>query len=163
VNEATNTLPVEPTLFSLVEQYADSINSGKVDAERGLPRDASIVVFCQTFFQQFFEHEYSLEITGTDGKSKSSAIRLRLRLEGEHGKGPTTRLIELFQDLCDAWPDILGWTYGGSEEEFEEFHVVYVPRLLKRIEAWAKEHGYDAIADRSRAAAKVYIPASERL
>ena len=48
------------------------------------------------------------------------------------------------------WPDVLGFTYGGLSTEFRRFHTDYIPRLLKRIAAWADAEG--DLGDVSKAA-----------
>jgi hypothetical protein len=156
-------LPIALELFSLLEQYGAAIEQGKVDTKKSVGRDTPVVQFCIAFFQQFFEHEHGLEITGIDETSKVAVIAVRLKLKRRRNVDSTRRLFFLFQDLCDAWPDILGFSYGGSQTEFRRFHAVYVPRLISRIEIWARNHGYRQIADRAREAARVYVPAAKKL
>jgi len=155
--------PVDPRLFSLVTRYAKAIDAGKVSTKRPLSRDTLVVQFCVTFFQQFCEHEVGFEITGIDEKSKAAATRRRVKLGRQRNTMSTQHLLFSFEDLCDAWPNILGFGYGGSTAEFISFHTIYVPRLLERIVAWARDRGFEDVAKAAQSAADDYVPASERL
>jgi hypothetical protein len=163
MTSAASQSPVEPRLFSLIERYAVAIKNGEVDLGSPLRRDSPVVQFCIEFFHQFFEHELDLEIKGFNPQSKESAVRRRLELEQERDTAPTRQLILAFQKLCDSWPDILGFSYGGSRLEFRRFHAVYVPRLLHRIEVWAEAKKYSTIVEAVQSAARVYAPVAKRL
>jgi hypothetical protein len=69
----------------------------------------------------------------------------------------------MYEDLCDIWPDIAQGTYVGSEETYRRFHQVYIPRLLQRIEDWARAGEYTEIAARAASAARVFNAASRKI
>lgn len=154
-------LPVEPKLFLLVERYANGLSSGEVAPEDELAPE--VVAFCVNFFQQFLQNEAGLEITGIDDASKEAAIRRRLELGQDKRTLPVRRLIVMFQDLCDMWPDIVEGSYESSESPSRQFHKIYMPRLLKRIEDWAGASGYSDIANSAEAAARTLNAASSKL
>jgi hypothetical protein len=156
-------LPVEPALFDLVTRYAEELNAGKVSAKTSLKRTTPIVEFCRTFFVQFFEHELDHEIIGIDQQAKFDATRMRIDLEDQPDSEPTRLLIGWFEELCDIWPDVLGFSYGGSASEFLRFHTSYVPRLLQRTQSWAEVRGYDELVERAKAALAAYEPALKKL
>lgn len=157
----TEELPVEPRLFLKLETYADALSRGDVDPEAELASE--IVTFCVNFFQQFLQGVFGLEITGFNDRSKRAAIERRLELAPELRTSPGARLIVMYEDLCDMWPDIAQGTYVGSEETYRRFHQVYMPRLLQRIEDWARASEYIEIATRAASAARVFNAASRKI
>ena len=126
-------------------------------------RDASIVVFCTTFFQQFLRPELGHDVTSISQDFKAEATRRRLELQRDGGPSPTTRLIRLFEDYCDRYTDILGITYPGSANVFRDFHRNYVPPLLTAIVAWAKERHDDDLVKQAELARDSYTAAVKHL
>lgn len=161
MSQQAEELPVEPKLFLLLERYANALSRGEVEPEGELRPE--VVTFCVNFFQQFLQNVVGLEITGIDDESKAAAIRRRLELGQETRTRPIRSLIVMFQDLCDMWPDLVEGTYDTSESPFRRFHKIYMPRLLKRIEDWARAGGYPDIANRAVAAARTFDAASSKL
>jgi hypothetical protein len=164
-------LPVSPVLFDLVTAYAGEIETAKALPKGPLKQKTPIVEFCRSFFAQFFENVLGQEITGIDSDTKLEATTKRLELEGEreHTAEPAkaeleakVSLISSFEDLCEMWPDVLGFSYGGSASEYKRFHTTYVPELLAQIETWANAASEMAIAERAREALAVYKPAATR-
>ena len=138
--------PIAPGLFNLVRRYAKQLAASGLPKKDPLRRDATIVVFCQTFFQQFFATEFEYEIEAVDQESKREAARLRVEAAKADTHKEALALVRSFEDLCDMWPDVLGFTYGGVSSEFRRFHVKYVPTLLDRITRWAASAGLEEIA-----------------
>ena len=162
MSQQTDGLPVEPRLFLLIERYANALSGGEVRPEDRLA--PQVVAFCVNFFQQFLQNEVGLEITGIDDQSKVAAIRRRLELGQDASTLPIRRLIVMFQDLCDMWPDIVeGGSYDVPESPFAQFHKVYMPRLLKRIEDWARAREYSDIANSAETAAQTFNEASSKI
>jgi hypothetical protein len=160
--------PVSPLLFDLVTAYAGEIERAKALPKGPLKQKTPIVEFCRSFFAQFFENVLGQEITGVDSDTKLEATTKRLELQGEreHIAEPAkaeldakVALISSFEDLCEMWPDVLGFSYGGSASEYKRFHTTYVPELLGQIETWAGAAGETAIAERAKEALMVYKPA----
>jgi hypothetical protein len=155
--------PVEPRLFQLLSRYAGDLKEGRIDLRKPLKQSDLVVEFCRTFFQQFFENELTLEIVGVDQIARQQAARLRIGLEQDASTKPTRDVIRSFEDLCDMWPDVLGFSYGGLPTEYRRFHATFMPRLLDRIIRWSKERGYSQIATAANTAKRDYAPAIERL
>jgi hypothetical protein len=153
--------PVALSLFDLVERYAKQIEDGKIDVKNPLKRTTPIIEFCRTFYQQFFEHELGLEIKGVDQSAKAKAIELRHAFDDQ--AAPVPRLIAWFEELCDIWIDVLGFSYAGSASEFRRFHNTYVVRLLERIETWARAADYAELLERTKTARAVYGRAVTKL
>jgi hypothetical protein len=57
-------------------------------------------------------------------------------------------IVELFATLCDDWPDIMDFSYGGSASDFRDFRVDMVPGLLEALEDWARSTGDSELATR---------------
>jgi hypothetical protein len=126
---------IDPKLFGFVTTYANQIKSGSVNTKGALKKETAIVWFSSNFFLQFFKNVLSTQITGVDAQAKAQAFDLRTSLTDHLAE---KQLIVQFERLVDIWPDILGAGYGGSESDYLDFHIRYVPRLLNRILAWAK-------------------------
>ena len=143
---------IAPGLFDLVVRYANDLADRGLSTRDPLKRDATIVVFCQTFFQQFFEYAFEYEITSIDQETKLEATRLRVEGKRDGASPEAIALVRSFEDLCDMWPDVLGFTYGGLSSEFRRFHTKYIPALLERIVRWAVVVGLTAIEVAAKAA-----------
>jgi hypothetical protein len=155
--------PIALGLFDRVRDYARQLAKDGLSSKKPLKRDATIIVFCQSFFQQFFEYKFGYEITAVDAQAKLEATRLRVASE-QNGTSPEAiALVRSFEDLCDMWPDVLGFTYGGLSTEFRRFHTSYIPRLLKRIGAWASADGLADIRTAARGASSEWTEAAKHL
>jgi hypothetical protein len=153
--------PIEPGLLLLLERYAKDLGKREVKPEEGLAPE--LPEFCQEFFQQFFESQVGLEITTIDAAAKRSAIRSRLRLGDDKSTLPVRRIILMFQDLCDLWPDISQDIYWTSESPLGQFHRNFMPRLLRRIVEWAESIGDEEITARASAAEQSFASAVTRI
>ena len=150
---------VEPNVFNFLDQHLMAVAAGKFDTTTAVKRETPIVEFCVTFFQQLFESEFREEIVAVDDTSKAQATRIRLRLKRTNvhlAKDGLVKLVSSFEELCDLWPDVLGFAYGGSASEFQRFHYTYLPRLLERIEEWARAARQDKLLERAVAARARY-------
>lgn len=157
MTERVGELPVEPRLFSYLEKYATDLGKGQVGTDD--PISEELVTFLEHFFQQFLESEADLEITGIDSESKAAVIARRYQLPRDPHVDTKRRLMVSFQELCDIWPDISQASYWRSDLLFQRFHLIYLPRLLRRIEEWAEASECTEIADAASAAAQMFTPA----
>jgi hypothetical protein len=154
-------LPVEVGLFSLVREYSDSMHRGRVLTRTTLTEDTLIVQFCLGFFGQLLQHAFDYQFTSIDSSTKRDVVALRLGIpQGVH-REPLGNLLLLFEEFCDRWPDLSGIAYGETGHELSDFHSVYIPRLLKRIEEWASSEGVRKLADAARTANEAYGGASK--
>lgn len=147
---------IDPKLFDFVTTYADQIRSGQVNTKGALKKETAIVHFASNFFLQFFKNVLHKQITSVDTQAKLQAVDLRTGLAGHEAE---KQLIVQFERLVDIWPDILGAGYGGSESDYLDFHIRYVPRLLTRISAWAKTTTDQALIANAQAALSAYTEA----
>ena len=155
--------PIALGLFDRVRDYAGQLVKDGLSTKKPLKRDSTIVVFCQTFFQQFFEYRFAYEITAVDRQAKLDTSRLRVAAEANGTSAEAIALVRSFEDLCDAWPDVLGFTYGGLSSEFRRFHTTYIPRLLQRIVAWANAENIPELSDAASRASSEWDKAAKRL
>jgi hypothetical protein len=161
MNEREQKPPVEPKLFLLLDRYAKDLEAGSVTGSAE-PR-SEVVTFCVNFFQQFLHNVAGIEITGINDESKATVIRRRLELGAGSPDDAVKRIMLMFQDLCDLWPDISQGTYWESEASFRQFHKVYIPRLLTRIADWGSSSGHEEIFTRATAAQVLFTSAIGRL
>ncbi len=158
-------VPIALELFDRVEEYADSLQEvfDQEDDEEDLQLESStsIIVFCENFFAQFFRSTLGTRITSLDQAAKMRAAKARLGLP-RHGRYRSERrLIVQFEKLCDIWPDIQGHGYSGATAARTEFNLVYIPKLLKCITAWATAADELEVAERAREAAEYYADTVE--
>jgi hypothetical protein len=144
------TLPVAPALFDLLSDYAKNIEQGKV--ELGFKGATSPALsFCENFYAQFFQNRMGQKIEHINDEAQKSAIRLRLELKEQNGPKVIIRLITLFEDLCQNYPNLLPLAYGeGSKTDFFNFHHDYLPTLLERAAAWAGAENFPEIEQRAK-------------
>lgn len=152
-------------LFDRVEEYAESLqevfNQEDDEEDLELESSTSIIVFCENFFAQFFRDTLGTRITSLDQAAKMRAAKARLGLPSDSRYRSKRRLIVQFEKLCDMWPDIQGHGYSGSTVARTEFNLVYIPKLLERITAWATCAGQLEVAERAREAAEYYVDTVE--
>jgi hypothetical protein len=149
------TPPIEPSLFDFVEEFAAEVENGKVARLDTVEESAAIIVFCQTFFLQFFA-ALGHDIDAFDQAAKHEASEIVERLRLKEGTGHWRALIALFESLCDMYADVLGGTYGSGSITYQKFHVDYMRRLLSGAEDWAEIEGLDELAGRISAVSDVY-------
>lgn len=145
---------VSESLFDIVDEYAKDIRDGKAVPKRSLSRSSKLLLFCESFFEQFFRGEFDLRIQAFDQEEKRKAVRLRL--QDDRPSPEARRLIALFERLCDEYPDFVGAGYGGSPSAWKRFHRQHVPRLLERAHSWATTKGSSTLSDRISASRRGY-------
>jgi hypothetical protein len=155
--------PVAAELFDRLASYAKQLGAKGLQEKKPLKRDAVVVVFCQAFFQQFFEYAFGHEITSVDAQAKAEAARLRITAEGNDALVERAAIIRSFEDLCDLWPDVLGFSYGGLSTEFKRFHTTFMPRLLDRIVHWLKKDEFTELLTKAIAALDAWLEAVKKL
>lgn len=143
-------VPVEPSLFDLLNDYAAAIERGEFDPTRSLAWTSPALTFCENFYAQFFQRELGEMITGFSLSNKRIAVRARLAVRAT-SPAATIQLITWFEKLCDIHPNVLALSYGGgSPVGFRDFHANYLMTLLRRIRAWAEAKAYRALEERSQ-------------
>lgn len=143
-----NALPVEPTLFDPLIEYATLMTGPKFDFKKPLKEASPIPTFCQNFFVQFFDHELGVEITSIGDEAKKKAVAARRDLRGN----VALPIVTSFEKLCEIYPDVLGMTYGRPTTSLRDFYAGYLTSLLRRTEKWAHAKNYGPLVDKSAAA-----------
>ncbi len=143
--------PVDAEVFNFLDTYLDALERGEVDDDSPVESPAPIGDFLHTFFREFFEAGWNMEITTIDDTAKAQATRIRLERVPKTER-PTAKLISSFEDLCDMWADLLGFAYVGHQQEMNRFYGTYLRRLVGRIRDWAGAAGHDRIRHRAELA-----------
>jgi hypothetical protein len=159
MNQPSDDPPVKPDLFTELEKYAKTINA-KSAKDESVPSD--LQAFCMAFFQQFLTSA-GLPLTGINDPAKEAAIRKRIALGNDSSTLPVRRLLLMFQDLCDQWPDIELGSYVPNESLYRQFHTTYMPRLLTRIKDWVEASHYDQLTGPVSSALAAFQAASAKL
>jgi hypothetical protein len=155
-------LPVEPSLFDFISDFAEEVKVGKVDADGALEASSPIIAFCEGFFAQFFANELKQPITGFDFDSKRVAAGLAERRRGGDNQKEERSLIALFEKFCGVYTDVISGNYGGGSIAYRAFDADYMRRLLERALRWAERAGYGELVEAIDPAKDVYESAIRR-
>lgn len=144
-----NASPISPELFGLLAQYARDVLGGRIQLGAKPRKTSPVIVFCQSFYAQFFENVIGTEITAIDLEAKRASVRARHRLkeaQDEPGIPETILLLTWFERFCDIYADVLALGYGGLRSRFVDFLRGYVEKLLVRSLAWANAQQLQPLA-----------------
>ncbi len=152
--------PIELTLFNFVDEFAFQITSGTPGPLEEVADSSSIIVFCESFFDQLFAHALDCPITGFDPDSKRKAARLAEELKGDAQTSLELRaLVALFESFCDMYLEVIKGSYGAAKITYTRFHQNYMRRLLDKAQKWAEQAPYPDLALRITQASSIYTQA----
>jgi hypothetical protein len=145
--------PIHPDLFGQVDHYiaaSSAASGGSVPPEQ----NKAIVLFYQSFFQQFFQ-VLGHEIIGFSLDSERKAIALRRSLT-RPGDLPTRRVIARFETLCQLEAELTAGQYLYSSDTFLQFHTQNLGNIMRDISIWAASAGQPEIERRAKQALEAY-------
>ena len=148
--------PIEPGLFALVRREASQIAAGELKGDMYL-KGTPIVLFCQSFYEQFFAHVVGKPLTAINQEAKTEAARQRLLLGDSELE--RRKVLAKFEDLCDLWDGALGFGYDSSTEELHRFVQQWVPAFLDVVTSWAESVGDTALHAAADTARGDYVKA----
>lgn len=143
---------VNLALFDSIDEYCDLLRSGTAISKDAVPETSPVISFCENAFAQFFENEIGVEITGFGDDEKKRCVRLRKKHKAKYSKEARS-VMALYERFCDIFEDVLGAGYGGQSAVLEEFHRLYVLRLILRLGHLASAREDDALSARAEDAA----------
>jgi hypothetical protein len=148
---------LDPRLFGFVHDFAGDVEKGTVGKLDTVEASSPIIVFCESFFEQFMGDVLGSPITGFDQESKRAAAGIAERLKVDApGEKATRRVLALFERFCDVHADVVGGTYGAGSITYQRFQADYMRRLLEAAEGWAEVSGQTALRDAIAAARAAY-------
>lgn len=138
-----------PSILSWLEEDATALIAGKESLDDPVRRSSKLMSFVEQAFAQSFRNRFGLDIMSfTQGDKDEVLIAAReARVEQ-----PQKRLVDLYVDICNVWPDVLSQSYGGSTADFLEFRTETVPELLNALSQLSAEHGGSLTQDLDKAA-----------
>jgi hypothetical protein len=145
--------PIHPDLFDQVDDYiaaSSAAAGGSVSVEQA----QAIVIFYQSFFQQFFQ-VLGQEIVGFSPGSETEAIALRRSLS-RPGDLPTRRVIARFETICQIDAELAAGQYLYSSDTFLQFHTQNLGNIMRDISVWAASAGLPEIQGRAKQALESY-------
>jgi hypothetical protein len=148
---------LDPALFAFVRDFAADVETGTVGKLETVEASSPIIMFCESFFEQFMGDVLGSPITGFDQESKRTAagIAERLKLDAP-GDTATRRVLALFERFCDVHADVVGGTYGAGSITYQRFHADYMRRLLEAAEKWAEASEQTELKDAIASARAAY-------
>ena len=154
--------PIELSLFDFVDEFARGLEGGVPEGSDSVVDNSTVVMFCESFFDQLFASVLHCPITGFDTRSKHKAARLAEKSRTATPLSQELRkLVSLFESFCDMYQDVIKGSYGAGEITYSKFHQKYMSRLLERAELWAGQEGYSDLQTRIAAARTRYDEAVE--
>lgn len=133
------TSQLDPGLFDFICDFAGEVANGTVAKLDTVEESSPIIVFCESFFEQFFGNALKAPITGFDQVSKGVAADQAEELKLQDGTKETRRIVALFEKFCDLHADVVGGTYGAGSITYQRFHSDYMRRLLRATLDWARD------------------------
>lgn len=140
---------IELSLFDFIDELADDVSNGTLDWQESIDGSSASVLFCESFFDQFFA-TLGHDISGFTHRAKVRASKLALRLR-QNDKSSTThtrKIIVMYEEFCDMYDDISGGYGHETPTTYEDFHMNYLSRLLRITKEWADSRDYNELADR---------------
>lgn len=132
---------VQPSLFDFVSDFADEVKAGKIEELATLEESSGIIVFCESFFEQFFA-TVGLSIDGFNLRGKRAAAGLAETMTRSDETAPVRALVSLYERFCDMYVDLVGTSFGDGTITYQVFHADYMRRLLKRALDWVTTAGH---------------------
>lgn len=156
-HSVTSSDPVALSLFDMVFKYAKALKDGSVDVDKPLSDTTPIIVFCQNFFLQFFDNVLHAPLVTIDTQAKEEAAKIRASLQEDQSAAPVRRLVAVFEQLCDEWPEVRGLSYVGLlRRALLEFHRGFLPDFFNAITSWANTLKNPALAKLAEDAETAY-------
>ncbi len=155
--------PFKPEILKAVTREAGLLSEAKKLLGDPLGADSEIVDAIKQIFRQLLRAELGIKVAAFSQDEKQEALERQIELEEDdvyHDWLPD--LIELFEELCDRWPEVLDLRYGGTRSDFREFRVDYIPGLLSALQPWAGDRGYGDLEKRLREVDREYHRAIRR-
>lgn len=130
--------PIALELFDFIDEFARDVRAGEITALQTVTSDDTIVIFSESFFDQFFANALKRPIRQFSSTSKREAGRLAEELRSEEAATAASRaLIALFEGFCDMSGELINGSYGAGDIDYRDFHLAYLSPLLEEAEAWA--------------------------
>jgi hypothetical protein len=121
-----------------------------------LGHKSELVHFVEQAFSQVFKKVLHLNVTSFTQEDKEKAVILVEELDPPP---ELASLVDSYVDLCDMWPDVLGFDYGGSAADFLEFRSEFMPLFLERLSEFAAASDQRTLAGGTSKALKRYSKA----
>ena len=135
---------IAPELVDYIEDYLEETGLDEAVERDELDPDSNLIVFCREVFVQLFANVIG-ETISTIGPTSAERANVLLRLHRHRWPASLRRLVGRFQHFCKMYPDLVGKQYGDGSDEISEFHLDFVPDLLRELEAWAEAQEQDAL------------------
>jgi hypothetical protein len=141
----------DPNILRWLEDEARALREGIEDWDEPVRRNSGLMSFVEQAFAQSFRHRFGIDIMSFTQSDKDEVLIAAREADLSQ---PHKRLIDLYVDVCNVWPDVLSQSYGGSTADFLEFRTETVPHILTALKEVAAESDAtltERLADATRA------------
>jgi hypothetical protein len=144
---------IAPELLAGLEAETDKVQSGKQALNEPIKRTSGLMEFVQQAFAQAFNKKFGLRISSFSQSDKEEVVVAAG--DEDEVEAEMRKLVDLFVDISNVWPDVLSQSYGGSSADFLEFRTQLVPETLETLQELTAARDEPALA-RQLAGAKSY-------
>jgi hypothetical protein len=152
--------PVDPGIFSWLEADADRLKTGQERLDEPVRRNSDLMTFVEQAFAQSFRRRLGVEILSFTQNEKDEVL---IATRDSDSDGAQKRLVDIYVDVCNAWPDVLSQSYGGGTADFFEFRTETVPALLSVLESLSGDAESSEWTRRLKTATRAYNEALQAL
>lgn len=138
-------------ILDWLEKNAKALEAGAESLDAPIRRHSTLMSFVEQAFAQSFRNRFGLDIMSFTQSDKDEVL---IAARDAKDRSPQ-KLVDLYVDVCNVWPDVLSQSYGGSTADFLEFRTETVPELLATLTDLSRELG-GALTERLDGAAHAY-------
>src|SRR5690242_9785407 len=110
----------DPAILAWLKEDAKALEAGIESLDDPVRRSSRLMSFIEQAFAQSFRNRFGLEIMSFTQGDKDEVLIAARDAKVEQ---PQKRLVDLYVDVCNVWPDVLSQSYGGSTADFLEFRT----------------------------------------
>jgi hypothetical protein len=145
--------PADPKILSWLEAEAERLKSREEKLDEPVRRNSDLMTFVEQAFAQALRRRLGVEIFSFTQNEKDEVL---IAARDIGSKGPQKRLVDVYVDVCNAWPDVLSQSYGGGTADFFEFRTETVPALLSVLESLSGDDEGSEWSRKLKAATRSY-------
>jgi hypothetical protein len=123
---------IKPELLETIRTEAAKLAANRNLLEEDLGTPSALLEFTEEAFDQSLYSLLGIHVPDFTQAGKEEVLGMAQKKDkGKRAKA--NDLLNLYVDVCNIWPDVMGESYGGSPSDFLEFRTELVPDLLSEL------------------------------